>query len=86
MSAAIAYERKHLANVRASLATGEEPTLLAFARGGNSAAFESLVELPRDALFSITQRILFDREDAGDVAQNACFPQSGRVPGTLAFS
>jgi hypothetical protein len=77
MSAAIAYERKNVANVGPSFAAGEEATLLAFARAGDSAAFESLVMPHRNALLRVSQRILRNREDAEDAAGGPLKPVFG---------
>jgi RNA polymerase sigma-70 factor (ECF subfamily) len=51
------------------LLTSEEEKLLAFARAGNAAAFESLVMPHRDRILRLTQRILRNREDAEDAVQ-----------------
>jgi len=53
------------------LVTNEEESLLACARAGDSAAFESLVMPHRDGILRLTQRILRNREDAEDAVQNA---------------
>jgi RNA polymerase sigma-70 factor (ECF subfamily) len=71
MSVVITYKRNDVANVRSSFAASEEATLLAAARAGDSAAFESLVMPHWDALLRVTQRILRNREDAEDAVQTA---------------
>jgi RNA polymerase sigma-70 factor (ECF subfamily) len=71
MSVAITYEQDDVANVRSSFVASEEATLLAAARAGDSAAFESLVMPHWDALLRVTQRILRNREDAEDAVQSA---------------
>jgi RNA polymerase sigma-70 factor, ECF subfamily len=48
-----------------------EQRLLACARGGDSAAFESLVMPHRDAILRLARRILRNQEDAEDVVQIA---------------
>src|ERR1700747_543694 len=49
----------------------KEENLLATARAGDPAAFETLVMPHRDAMFRIAQRILRNREDAEDAVQTA---------------
>jgi RNA polymerase sigma-70 factor, ECF subfamily len=71
MSAAITYEQNPVSNVRASIVSSREATLLALAKAGDSAAFESLVMPHWKALLRVTQRILRNREDAEDAVQNA---------------
>lgn len=71
MPAAIAYELDDSANAQPSFAASEEATLLASARAGDSAAFESLAMPHWDALLRVTQRILRNREDAEDAVQTA---------------
>jgi RNA polymerase sigma-70 factor, ECF subfamily len=71
MSAAITYQQNDPANVRTSILATEEATLLACARAGDSAAFESLVMPHWDALLRVTRRILRNREDAEDAVQHA---------------
>jgi RNA polymerase sigma-70 factor, ECF subfamily len=71
MSDATTYEQNYMAGVRASIASSREATLLALARSGDSAAFESLVMPHWMALRRVTQRILRNREDAEDAVQNA---------------
>jgi RNA polymerase sigma-70 factor, ECF subfamily len=71
MSEAITYEQNHVPNVRASIVSSKEATLLALAKAGDSAAFESLVMPHWKALFRVTRRILKNREDAEDAVQNA---------------
>jgi RNA polymerase sigma-70 factor, ECF subfamily len=71
MSDARTYEQNYMAGVRASIASSREATLLALARSGDSAAFESLVMPHWMALRRVTQRILRNREDAEDAVQNA---------------
>jgi RNA polymerase sigma-70 factor, ECF subfamily len=57
--------------VRPSLVTKEEESLLACARAGDTAAFASLVMPHRDGILRLTQRILRNREDAEDAVQTA---------------
>jgi RNA polymerase sigma-70 factor, ECF subfamily len=57
--------------VRPSLVTKEEESLLASARAGDTAAFASLVMPHRDGILRLTQRILRNREDAEDAVQTA---------------
>jgi len=71
MSAATNYELNHAATIAPSFITGEEATLLASARAGDSTAFECLVMPHWDALLRVTQRILRNREDAEDAVQTA---------------
>jgi RNA polymerase sigma-70 factor, ECF subfamily len=71
MSAATTCEQDRAANVRASVVSSREADLLALARAGDSAAFESLVMPHWKALRRVTQRILRNREDAEDAVQNA---------------
>jgi RNA polymerase sigma-70 factor (ECF subfamily) len=71
MSVAITYEQNDGINIRSSLVANDETTLLAAARAGDSAAFESLVMPHRNDLLRITQRILRNREDAEDAVQAA---------------
>jgi RNA polymerase sigma-70 factor, ECF subfamily len=70
MSAAITYEQHDVANVASSF-IASEASLLASARAGDSAAFESLVMPHWGALLRVTQRILRNREDAEDAVQTA---------------
>jgi len=49
----------------------DEQRLLACARSGDSAAFESLVMPHRDAILRLARRILRNQEDAEDVVQIA---------------
>jgi len=71
MSAARSYEVNEAAIVGPSFIGGEEATLLASARAGDSAAFECLVMPHWDSLLRATQRILRNREDAEDAVQTA---------------
>lgn len=71
MSAVTTSELNHPAGGGAPLITRKEAVLLASARAGDSAAFESLVMPHWDALLRITQRILRNREDAEDAVQIA---------------
>src|SRR5262252_10503559 len=57
--------------VRSSLVTNVEASLLASARAGDAAAFASLVMPHRDSILRLTQRILRNREDAEDAVQTA---------------
>jgi len=57
--------------VRLSLVTNEEESLLARARAGDTAAFASLVMPHRDGILRRIQRILHNREDAEDAVQTA---------------
>jgi len=57
--------------VRLSLVTNEEESLLARARAGDTAAFASLVMPHRDGILRLAQRILRNREDAEDAVQTA---------------
>ena len=57
--------------VRLSLVTNEEESLLARARAGDTAAFASLVMPHRDGILRLAQRILHNREDAEDAVQTA---------------
>jgi RNA polymerase sigma-70 factor (ECF subfamily) len=57
--------------VRSSLVTSEEESLLACARAGDAAAFASLVMPHRDGILRLTQGILRNREDAEDAVQTA---------------
>ena len=57
--------------VRLSLVTKEEESLLARARAGDTAAFASLVMPHRDGILRRIQRILHNREDAEDAVQTA---------------
>lgn len=57
--------------VRPSLVTEEEESLLASARAGDTVAFASLAMPHKDAILRLTQRILRNREDAEDVVQTA---------------
>ena len=57
--------------VRSSLVTNEEESLLACARAGDAAAFASLVMPHRDGILRLTQGILRNREDAEDAVQTA---------------
>jgi RNA polymerase sigma-70 factor, ECF subfamily len=57
--------------VRSSIVTKEEESLLARARAGDTAAFASLVMPHRDGILRLTQRILRNREDAEDAVQTA---------------
>ena len=57
--------------VRSSLVTNEEESLLACARAGDMAAFASLVMPHRDGILRRIQRILRNREDAEDAVQTA---------------
>jgi len=52
-------------------ATEDEAKLVARARAGDTAAFESLVMPHKDAIRRVAQRILRNREDAEDVVQTA---------------
>ena len=71
MSAVTNYELNDAATLGPSFITGEEATLLASARAGDSVAFECLVMPHWDALLRVTQRILRNREDAEDAVQTA---------------
>jgi RNA polymerase sigma-70 factor (ECF subfamily) len=71
MSTLTNYERNDAATLGASVITTEEAALLASARTGDSTAFECLVMPHWDALLSVTQRILRNREDAEDAVQTA---------------
>jgi len=71
MSAATNYDLNDAATVGPSFIAGEEATLLASARAGDSTAFECLVMPHWDALLRVTQRILRNREDAEDAVQTA---------------
>ena len=71
MSVTMSHERNDVANIKSSFVAGKEPILLASAKGGDSAAFESLVMPHRDALLRVTWRILRNREDAEDAVQTA---------------
>jgi RNA polymerase sigma-70 factor (ECF subfamily) len=71
MSAVTNYELNHAATVAPSFITGQEATLLASARAGDSTAFECLVMPHWDTLLRVTQRILRNREDAEDAVQTA---------------
>ena len=71
MSAALTYERNDARNVRPSFIASEEATLLASARAGDLAAFESLVMPHWRPLLRLTERILRNREDAEDAVQTA---------------
>jgi len=66
-----AYAATDKATERSTFLTTEEAELLACARAGDAAAFESLVMPHRDAIFRVTQRILRNREDAEDAVQTA---------------
>src|SRR5215471_8931128 len=55
--------------VRSSLLTNVEASLLASARAGDAAAFASLVMPHRDRILRLTRRILRNREDAEDAVQ-----------------
>ena len=57
--------------VRSSLMTREEESLLACARAGDAEAFASLVMPHRDGILRLTQGILRNREDAEDAVQTA---------------
>jgi RNA polymerase sigma-70 factor, ECF subfamily len=57
--------------VRLSLVTNEEKSLLARARAGDTAAFASLVIPHRESILRRIQRILQNREDAEDAVQTA---------------
>src|SRR6516225_9732547 len=57
--------------VRPSLVTEEEESLLASARAGDTVAFASLAMPHKDTILRLTQRILRNREDAEDVVQTA---------------
>ena len=65
------YPGTYEGNGRCSFVTEAEEDLLASARAGDAAAFESLVMPHRDAILRLTQRILRNREDAEDVVQTA---------------
>jgi RNA polymerase sigma-70 factor, ECF subfamily len=65
------YVEEEISNGGSSFLTNEEEHLLARARAGNAAAFESLVMPHRDAIFRLTKRILRNREDAEDAVQTA---------------
>ncbi|HVI08585.1 MAG TPA: sigma-70 family RNA polymerase sigma factor [Candidatus Binatia bacterium] len=69
MSAASTYGPNDVLN--AQFIAGDEAMLLASARAGNSAAFESLVMPHWNSLLRTTQRILRNREDAEDAVQTA---------------
>jgi RNA polymerase sigma-70 factor, ECF subfamily len=56
-----------------SLVATEEQSLLARARAGDGAAFESLVMPHRGTLLRVAQRVLRNREDAEDALQTAMF-------------
>jgi RNA polymerase sigma-70 factor (ECF subfamily) len=71
MSAVTNYELNEAAILRSSFTPNEEAILLASARAGDSAAFESLVMPHWDALLRVAQRILRNREDAEDAVQTA---------------
>ena len=71
MSAATSYELRNSEAIQSPFITGEEATLLASARAGDSAAFERLIMPHWDGLLRITQRILRNREDAEDAVQTA---------------
>ena len=71
MSAATSYELRNSESINSPFITGEEATLLAAARNGDSAAFERLIMPHWDGLFRMTQRILRNREDAEDAVQTA---------------
>jgi RNA polymerase sigma-70 factor (ECF subfamily) len=71
MSAAILYERNDTRNIRPSFIASEEAILLASARAGDPAAFESLVMPHWNTLLGVTRRILRNREDAEDAVQTA---------------
>jgi len=57
--------------MRSSLVTIEERSLLACARAGDTAAFANLVMPHRDGILRLTQRILRNQEDAEDAVQTA---------------
>jgi RNA polymerase sigma-70 factor, ECF subfamily len=71
MSAAMTDERGSIATLGPSSLTSEEEQLIASARAGDAAAFESLVMPHRNTLLRVTQRILRNREDAEDAVQSA---------------
>jgi RNA polymerase sigma-70 factor, ECF subfamily len=71
MSAATSYELRNTGTIKSPFITGEEATLLAAARAGDSSAFERLIMPHWDGLFRTTQRILRNREDAEDAVQTA---------------
>lgn len=56
---------------RSSFVTTDEAHLLACARAGDAAAFESLAEPHRNAMLRVAQRVLRNREDAEDAVQTA---------------
>jgi len=57
--------------VRLSLVTKEEESLLARTRAGDTAAFAGLVMPHRDGILRLMRRILRNREDAEDAVQTA---------------
>ena len=71
MAVAMSHERNDVAQIESSFVAGNEAILLASARAGDPAAFESLVMPHWDALFRVTRRILRNREDAEDAVQTA---------------
>ena len=71
MSIAMSHERNDEATTGSSFVAGREAILLASARAGDSAAFETLVMPHSEALFRVARRILRNREDAEDAVQTA---------------
>ena len=71
MTGAMAHAETNGATDRSSPVTKEEANLVARARAGDPAAFESLVMPHRDAIRRVAGRILRNREDAEDVVQTA---------------
>ena len=89
MSDGITHDRNDVANVKSSFVAGKEAILLASARAGDSAAFESLVMPHWDVLLRVTWRILRNREDAEDAVQTAfldAFRNLSRFQGRSQFS
>ena len=71
MSAATNYELGDATTLAPAFITGDEASLLASAKAGDSVAFECLVKPHWDALLRVTRRILRNREDAEDAVQTA---------------
>jgi RNA polymerase sigma-70 factor (ECF subfamily) len=65
------YRLSDVTSIQPPFISNEEAILLASAKAGDSAAFESLVMPHWNALLRVTQRILRNREDAEDAVQTA---------------
>ncbi len=63
------------------LVTADEAALVALARAGDRAAFDSLVRRHADGLYAVVVRLCFDRDEAEEVTQEAFLRAWRGLPG-----